>query len=235
MEKYKLIEAVRLIIYSPLIIFNALRSIGRQKVFCIGCNKTGTTSLETALKKLGFAMANQRIAELIAGEDWPKRDFRRIIRFCRSAQAFQDAPFSFPDTFKALDNAFPGSKFILTVRDTPEQWYESITRFHSKSWGDGINPLTQQELKQATYISKGRPWKMNRALYNSPPDDPYRKEDLIDYYNGHNQAVIDHFRDRPDDLLVLNVAEEGAYAKLCRFLEKEPTSDTFPWKNKTNT
>lgn len=94
------------------------------KVFCIGRNKTGTTSMARAVVSLGFKLGKQSRAERLL-EDWGKRDFCRIIRYCKSADAFQDIPFSLPDTYQALDEAFPKSKFILTVRNNSEEWYET--------------------------------------------------------------------------------------------------------------
>lgn len=87
----------------------------RPKVFCVGRNKTGTTSIAKALRALGFKVGDQARAETLI-EDWARRDFRKIVRYCRTADAFQDVPFSWPHTFEALDQAFPQSKFILTVR-----------------------------------------------------------------------------------------------------------------------
>ena len=48
------------------------------KVFCIGRNKTGTTSVERALQDMGYRLGNQRAGELLL-EDWARRDFRRIV------------------------------------------------------------------------------------------------------------------------------------------------------------
>jgi hypothetical protein len=99
--------------------------IPNPKIFVIGNNKTGTTSLSAALQALGYRMGRQATAELMM-EDWGIRDFRRLIRYCHSADAFQDMPFSKQYTFQAMDAAFPGSKFILSVRDSDEQWYRSM-------------------------------------------------------------------------------------------------------------
>ena len=82
------------------------------KVFVIGRNKTGTTSVAAALQSLGYRLGSQPQAELLM-EDWARRDFRSIIRFCRGADAFQDIPFSLPRTYAAMDRAFPGSRFVL--------------------------------------------------------------------------------------------------------------------------
>ena len=90
-------------------------------------------------------------------EDWAKRDFNKIIKLCYSADAFQDAPFCFPYTYQVLHTKFPNAKFILSVRDSPQQWYSSITRFHSKIWGKNNNLPTSKDLRDANYIFKGRP------------------------------------------------------------------------------
>jgi hypothetical protein len=85
-----------------------------EKIFVIGRNKTGTTSLGHALYSMGFRIGHQPTAELLL-EDWAKRNFRSIIDYCKTANAFQDVPFSLDYTYQALNHAFPGSKFILSV------------------------------------------------------------------------------------------------------------------------
>lgn len=211
---------------------NYLRSLGKQKIFGIGLNKTGTTSLKVAMDELGFIVGHQRTGEKLM-EDWIKRNFKPVVKYCKTAQFFQDAPFSKPYTYVVLDHEFPNSKFILTVRDSAEQWYNSLTKFHAKKWGkDGRLP-TKEDLKQASYIEKGWAWKMNRISYNTPESDPYKKDVLIKFYEDYNTSVKEYFRHRSYDLLVINVAQDGAYKELCDFLECEPVRDEFPWKNKT--
>jgi len=210
-----------------------VKSTGKQKVFGIGNNKTGTTSLKTAMQELGYVVGHQRTAEWLM-QDWAKRDFDQIVEYCKSAQFFQDVPFSKPYTFVVLDHEFPGSKYILTVRDNAEQWYYSLTRFHAKLWGKNGRIPTKKDLQNATYLYKGSPWDGNRRSYNTPGDDPYNKEILMKYYKDYNNSVKEYFRHRSDDLLILNVAEEGAYQKLCEFLDRKPIREGFPWKNKTN-
>lgn len=209
-----------------------LKALGKPKIFGIGYNKTGTTSLKAAMEDLGYIVGHQRTAEDLI-DDWAKRDFKRIVEYCKTAQFFQDVPFSRPFTFVVLDHEFPGSKYILTVRDSPEQWYDSLTRFHAKKWGkDGRIPC-REDLQQATYLEKGRPWIANRLSYDTPEEDPYNKEILIQHYMDYNNSVKEYFRHRPDDLLVLNVAGKNAYHELCDFLGMEPIGKSFPWKNKT--
>jgi hypothetical protein len=209
-----------------------VKSAGQPKVFGIGNNKTGTTSLKAAMDELGFVVGHQRIAEQLI-KDWAKRDFSSIISYCKTAQFFQDVPFSKPYTYVVLDHEFPGSKFILTVRDSPEQWYNSLTKFHAKLWGKNGRIPTKEDLQNATYRYKGRPWETRNWVYDVPSEDPYNKEILIKHYQDYNNSVKEYFRHRPDDLLVLNVAGKGAYQKLCDFLVVESDREEFPWKNKT--
>jgi hypothetical protein len=213
--------------------YNSFRVIGKQKIFCIGLNKTGTTSLNKALVDLGIVVASESEAKPLF-KSWVKRDFKSIIKFCKRAQAFQDSPFSFPYTFETLDKAYPNSKFILTIRDSDEQWYHSITNFHSKLWGnnDGIPP-NKEMLQKAFNAYKGRPWDVNRALFNTPESEPYKKDDLLYFYNSYNESVINYFRVNPDRLLVINLSEKKTYKKFVEFLGVEAPYSDFPWENKT--
>lgn len=208
------------------------KNVNTQKIFCIGNNKTGTTSLKTAMSELGYKIGDQRAAEALHNQ-WALRNFNPIIEYCKTAEFFQDIPFSKPYTFIALDQAFPNSKFILTIRDDSEQWYNSLTNFHSKLWGkDGRLP-TKDDLQNSTFIKKGMPWEIINLGFTSPDNNPYQKDILIQSYVDYNNSVIEYFRHRPKDLLVINVGQPGGYQKLCEFIGKPVTSKEFPWVNKT--
>jgi tetratricopeptide (TPR) repeat protein len=189
---------------------------GGKKVFCVGRNKTGTTSLEAALQSLGLRMGLQTRGEMLKS-DWARRDFTRILELCRTADAFQDVPFSLPFTFQALDMGFPGSKFILTVRDSPEQWFESVKRFHTRIVNKGRLP-TADDLREFVYHYKGYLWEAFVLNYGGDESHLYDKDIYIAHYLHHNRAVTEYFMHRSDDLLVLNVGEPDAMKKLCAFL-----------------
>lgn len=205
----------------------------KPKVFCIGLNKTGTTTIEKVLNDFGYKMGDQSVGELLFN-DWFIRDFKSIIELSKTADAFQDAPFSFPFTYIALDQYFPKAKFILTIRDTDDQWYNSLIGHHSAVWGDGINPPTADELKNASYRYKGFAYQAHKTIFNTSDDDPYNRETLLRYYNNHNYQVKEYFRGCPEKLLVINVANNSDYTRLCEFLKKEPIHNSFPWENKTS-
>jgi len=212
--------------------FNRLRVSSKNKIFCVGFNKTGTTSLLKEMTNLGFIAGGQQQAELLLN-DWVKRDFRRIVKYCLSAEFFQDIPFSLPYTFIAMDQAFPGSKFILTLRENAEQWYESIIRFHGKKWANGKIPPNSEDLKNAEYLYKGFAYQYCMYVYGVQDNDPYNKDILIKHYRVHKKNVLDYFKYRSDDLLVINIKEDADYAKFCEFLGIEQERPSFPWENKT--
>jgi len=204
----------------------------KPKVFCIGQNKTGTTTIETVLKNFGYRLGNQVKGELLL-EAWYQRDFKHIVKFCKSAEAFQDVPFSLPYTYQHLDVAFPNAKFILTERDSAEQWYQSLTKFHSKLLAYGVRIPSAEVLNVATYRRKGFAYKFNRYVYQTPETDVYNATLLKAHYLNYNQAIKAYFKSRPNKLLVINVAEAKDYGKLCAFLNQTPQGDDFPWENKT--
>lgn len=209
-----------------------IQCIGKPKVFCVGRNKTGTTSLKKVMSELGYVVGDQRTAEKMI-KQWGQRDFKRLLKYCRTAQFFQDIPFSLPFTFQAVDMHFPGSKFILTVRDE-EAWYESMRKFHLSERVHGDKALSLELLKDAEYCYKGFAYDTKVLVYDLPEDDPYHRETLLDHYRYHNKMVKDYFRNRPGDLLILDVSEPDAYQKLCEFLGKPySSSNIFPWENKT--
>lgn len=64
-----------------------------NKVFGIGANKTGTTSLKKIFHDLGLMVAPQQEGE-ICGMQAYKGDFEPLIGYITQYDAFQDAPFS---------------------------------------------------------------------------------------------------------------------------------------------
>ncbi|MDO6597679.1 sulfotransferase [Oceanihabitans sp. 2_MG-2023] len=203
------------------------------KVFCIGFNKTGTTSLEAVLKGFGYNIGDQTIGETLI-KSWYHRDFKDIIKLSKTATAFQDVPYSLPYTYLFLDRYFKNAKFILTERDSAEQWYKSIVKYHSKLWSNGVKAPTTEQLKNGNYRYKGFAYDYMRFVYGEIVEtNPYHKETLIEAYTNHNQSVKAYFESRPEKLLTINISNASDYGKLCAFLNKPQSREDFPWENKT--
>ncbi|MGG7036233.1 MAG: sulfotransferase [Flavobacterium sp.] len=232
------------IVFKLKLELNRIKSRKRTKYFCIGRNKTGTTSIAKAFQELGFVVGNQRTAELLM-DDYFKGDFDCITKYCKTAEVikgqpvfpevFQDVPFSMANTYKIMDKAYPNSKFILTIRNNAEEWYNSLTKFHAKCFGNGGAVPTWDDLKKADYVYEG--WMYNQVTkqYNlTESEEPYIKEKLMAHYERHNHDVMDYFKDRPQDLLIINLADKKSYARFCDFVGVDSKNDTFPWENKTD-
>jgi len=57
----------------------------KEKIFCIGYGKTGTTTLEKTLKEFNYKMGDQYTGELLVF-DWFNKDFSKIIKLYKSLQ-----------------------------------------------------------------------------------------------------------------------------------------------------
>lgn len=209
-------------------IFNT--STKKPKLFCIGANKTGTTSIEAAFRRLGLTVAPQRKGEFLLRK-WAMRDFEPLINLSRTADAFQDIPFSLPYSYVALDTTFPKSKFILTVRDSPEQWFNSLLRFHTKIVGKQRIP-SPSDLKSFSYCYPGWIWEYHKFVYGIDETTLFDREIYLRHYINHNFMVTDYFKNRPDSLLVLNLSEQSTMRKLIEFIGLKYEGQTMPHLNK---
>ncbi len=208
------------------------RGLPSAKIFCIGFGKTGTTSLEAFFRGLGFKLGDQAAGELLIRE-WAARNFEPIVALARTAQVFQDIPFGLPFTFVALDSAFPGAKFIHSVRDDAAQWYRSITRFHTNI-GEKDRLPTADDLKEYPYRYKGWLFEAMQLIYGTPEQEPYDKARLTAAYEGHNRAIAEYFRHRPESLLTINAADARAAEKILHFLGMAYTGQTMPHLNRSD-
>ncbi|MBT8471636.1 MAG: hypothetical protein KJN99_03465 [Marinicaulis sp.] len=175
------------------------------KVFCIGFHKTGTTSLYAALQMLGY-----RVTGTVAHK-WTAKQLREggaafCIETIKNFDAAEDMPW--PHFFRELDEAYPGSKFILTTRQ-PEKWFTSIDNHFGHQ---------ETELNAFAYGRDKARARDNRTHW-------------IETYLAHNQAVRDFFKDRADDLLDIDITMGDGWAELCPFLGKNEPEAPFPAKN----
>ena len=77
-----------------------------------------------------------------------------------------------------------------------------------------------------------RPSRGRKLFFGYPV--PYGHEaEYISRYRRHNQAVRDHFRDRPDQLLEVCREKGDGWAQLCPFLGVPTPAIKFPVDNKT--
>ena len=189
-----------------------------NKIFCIGLNKTGTTSLLYEFVRMGVMTGNQREGEQMVSH-YLNGNFKPILNYCKRDKFFQDIPFSIPNFYKQLDMEFPNAKFILSVRTSADEWYDSLIRFHTKSKLIGVAGKlpTSDDLKESSYVYKGWAYDVHNIIYNVPYDDPYNKDILIETYENHKKDVNEYFKNRNNDLIVIDLADNQSYIKFKNF------------------
>lgn len=178
----------------------------RPKVFCVGFQKTGTTSLYAALTMLGYRTAAVVGRDLTA-ERLADEGAALCIETMKKFDAAQDMPW--PLFFRELDAAYPGSKFILTVRDK-ERWFSSI---------EGHFGANADEIQAFIYGRDAAAPAGNRQRY-------------LDICSRHERDVRAYFADRAGDLLVMDLERGDGWSELCAFLGVAIPAGPFPAKNR---
>lgn len=172
------------------------------KIFCIGFQKTGTSSMGRALEALGYRVCG---AVGLKEENLEVRIRELAFPLVPKFDAFQDNPW--PILYEELDQRYPGSKFILTRRQ-PDSWIHSVVRH----FGTTPRPMIQ--------------W-----IYGAPfpvGNEPA----FLERYERHNREVESYFSDRPQDLLIIDLEANDHWQKIAEFLEAPAPSDEFPHANK---
>lgn len=156
-----------------------------NKVFCIGCHKTATTSLNSVFEKLSLAS--------IHSTEWsklpiPNGCLEEYDCFTDGGGHFWlgDSEFAGNHEVRKLDETYPNSKFILNIRDL-DTWLVS------KMLHAGWNRKTALEKPLRSY---------------SHDDWEHKSLDAVKLWiinrNKYHKAVLDYFADRGPDLLILN-------------------------------
>ena len=191
------------------------------RIFGIGLHKTATTSLHKALQILGFESAHWKTAHW-AKAIWDEMKANGRSLTVEKSYALSDLPIGL--LYKELDQAYPGSKFILTVRNE-NAWLKSV----GKHWSHEHNPF------RAAWDTDPFTHKVHNELYGRKKFD---KTIFLERYRRHNAEVQEYFRGRGDDLLVLRMDEEylnaapehyqAPFNQLCSFLDVPRPGVPYP-------
>lgn len=169
------------------------------KVFVIGFQKTGTTSMELALEQLGYKVVSGVPKLMDFTKDEERKSF--VMALMENNDAVQDMPW--PLFYKELYEWFPEAKFILTIRNT-ESWIKSVVKY---------------------FASIRIP--LHKKIYQVPCAEGY-EERYIEVYEKHNRAVMEYFKDS-SNFLVMESGKNFDYDTLCTFLNIPDVPDgAFP-------
>ncbi len=152
-----------------------------SKVFAIGFNKSATTSLHTLFQSLGLTSYH--------GGEWRDCEDMSLLN---NFDCFSDG---YPKNHNKLDALFPGSKFILQVRDL-------------KSWV--YSRLAHIRRVKALNTYKGS------AIWD---ETEHAVKFWIQQRNDYHLEVMSYFENRPADFLIVNVTKDQRSAqKIVDFL-----------------
>lgn len=166
------------------------------KVFGIGLSRTGNTSLTRALRALGFRAVQ----------------FPDNLNVLAKADAGTDTTVAL--AYRELDKCYPGSGFILTVRDVP-------TWLRSMEWMMGRLPLIP--LAEVPYRLEIR-----RKAYGTESFEPAKLEIA---FERHVRDVREYFAGRKD-FLELDIAAGDGWEKLAPFLGVAVPTEAFPHEHR---
>lgn len=186
------------------------------RVFGVGFQRTATMSLCEAFKILGFDSFHWETNDT-ARDIWDQMNEFGKSWTLERYYALCDNPI--PLLYKQLDKAYPGSKFILTLRDDAA-WLRSVRRW----WNPDHNPSRWE------WDIWPFPNRIHRACYGRADFDA---ETFLTRYRRHNAEVIDYFKDRPDDLLVMRMEHNGGWPTLCDFLGAPDPDVPYPHVNRS--
>ncbi len=205
-----------------------------MKVFGIGLSKTGTTSLDRSLNILGVRSVHYPYDKSTVESLTSGRYELSILDDVDAVTDITTVPF-----YRHLDTTYPGSKFILTVRNKGA-WLESTDTFWNTILINGRwNTLVSD------YLESGFPTTMNEdtrrylkftlflhaAVYGSYR---YSRDRFSQAYDDHVSAVTSYFSGR-SDLLVMDILSGDGWEKLCPFLGRDIPEVDFPHENRRKT
>jgi hypothetical protein len=183
-----------------------------QKVFGIGLSRTGALSLTIALHELGFDTVHFP-TDIKTLETLKRNDAQfPLLNHYDGITGITTVPF-----YQELDKLYPGSKFILTVRDEAS-WLRSCYIHWSKETDNIELSATRNEITKI----------LHEQIYGS---SHFEWERYITIYRQHIADVMEYFKDREQDLLVLNIISGEGYEKLTKFLNVKVPDHPFPHRN----
>ena len=204
-------------------------NVPSMKIICAGLAKTGTPSLASALRILGYKVYEYPEHVAFNGEEWldiyMKGKSPHFVSMYKDVDAVTDRPPAF--WFQEISEAFPDAKVILTVRDSEKVWLKSYMKLNDVLRTlNGSGFLTKLFIKRwshCTYYALADV--MDNAAMGSLQTEStilFKKK-----YREHNERVKVVIPE--ERLLVFNVKQ--GWKPLCKFLGCEIPEEDFPWLN----
>lgn len=143
------------------------------KIFCIGFNKTGTTTVGASLELLGYRHSS--FNEIVWKEYYKKGRIDKVLKYTAKFESFDDLPWLQSDMIPIVDKKFPNSKFIYLARDE-KSWQKSLYNWTYTM--SGKYPNKQYIEKRLADFRKHRNFVLD--YFNNRPADEFIILDVTD-------------------------------------------------------
>lgn len=176
-----------------------------MKIFGIGLNKTGTSTLGAAGERLGLRAktwdADLFHETIVEG----RRD--RLWEVIDAFDLFNDFPY--PLLYPEIAERYPDARFVLTRRSTPDAWLASV-----KAHAMRASPASRT----------------HRVVYGLQYPHGF-EQSFLDYYVCHNAAARQFFAGRREAFLEICWEEERDWSRFAAFVGREPPDGPLPRAN----
>ena len=180
--------------------------MNKTKVLGIGLNKTGTKTLRQCGELLGYR--NKSCSRYLLKQVVKRNDLSGVYEAFSQYDMFDDWPW--PLVYRQIDERYPGTKFVLTVRENEHVWFESLKK----------HAMQSKPLKHCRKFAYG---------FNYP----HRHEmEFKEFYLRHNQEARDCFQGRKQDFLEICWENGDGIEDLCEFLAVPYRGYITPHTNK---
>ena len=183
-----------------------------ERVFCVGMNKTGTSTLHHCFEAL-------KLTPIASPKAYGPQERRQIDHFYKNKsydamldiaaryKSFEDRPWNMWTMYRQAHERFPDSRFILTVRES-QSWWRSTER----------------------WITVTKPEVLARYQLHLRVHDA-NKESMVESFERYNREVEAYFKGT-GRLLVIDVEKGDGWEKLCGFLGVPVPNLEFPHANR---
>jgi hypothetical protein len=219
----------------------SLRDPQRPRVFQIGFNRCGTKSLYSFFRKNGYRSVHWANGKLAEGMELARLEEKPLLHYVGRWDVYTDMervahrrffrgpvlnkllrlkgkdkleiPIQAYRYFRTLDRQYPGSKFILNVRDV-DLWVRSRLRFEAADGG-----------KYRFCRHGDRAHESEKALVAC----------WKEHWHEHIREVRDYFDGRPDDLLTFHIERDSIHDLVAFFDRAGYDLDPghWGWRNRT--
>lgn len=212
----------------------------KNKIICIGLNKTGTTSFKDSLSKCGLKVFNEEYGHQYLMQDVHNGNIYSTLSAIENNlyDVYEDTPFSFTNIYKDLFKFRPEDYYVLTVRNSDEEFAESAYKFY-------IDVIKTHEAGKFNSFYTWSYGMQNKKVINlnhiyclmsnwGITNDTNLISKLKDVYNRHIEDTTNFFEKEKDSkFITINVSKDNELKRLSDFAEFNAVDNNFLWSNKS--